>query len=114
MSRAEAEVSKGRAERFARYALDDPDLSDDIASETLDEWAARKRITLVEKPRKEVRNMARARETREDLQARVEDLESENEDLASRVEEMESTLEEIAGLASGDESDSDSDPDEEE
>lgn len=47
LTRAQAQARKDAAVRFVDNALDDPAHADDIADEDLEDWAARKKIQLI-------------------------------------------------------------------
>ena len=79
--------------------LGDDKRADEIERETLEEYAERKRIRLVNRTRG-VRKMAV--KTRHELLDRIEELEGENEDLQSRIDE-------IADLVAPDEDESEDD-----
>ena len=86
LTRQQLESRKARAVRFTRDIRDDPDRADEIADESLDEYAERKRIKLVNPRLKGATCMATP--TRRELLERIEQLESENEDLQSRLDEV--------------------------
>jgi hypothetical protein len=85
LSRKQVESRKAHAVRFTRDVLGDDDRADEIEDESLDDYAERKRIRLVN-PQRGVRKMAV--KTRSELMERIEELEGENEDLQSRIDEI--------------------------
>ena len=70
--------------RFTRNVLDDPDRAEEIEDESLEEYAERRHIQMVNP--KGVRKMAVR--TRRELLERIEELEEENENLQSRLDEI--------------------------
>ena len=94
LTRAQLEKRKEQAVRFVRDVKDDPDRADEIESESLEDYAERRRIK-IENPGRRC-SMA----TRKELQERIEELESENEDLNER-------LDKITDLAAPDEDEDD-------
>lgn len=92
LTRKQVESRKAQAVRFAREVRDDDDLADAIEEESLEDYAERRHIQIVNP--KGDRKMAV--KTRRELLDRIEELEEENEDLQSR-------LGEIADLSASDE-----------
>ena len=82
--------------------MDDPDKADEIKSESLDDWVARKRITLVDNPGKRSLEMANANMSKDELLDYIDELESENSDLQD-------TLDSIQDLISAPATDDDTD-----
>jgi hypothetical protein len=103
LTREQAEAAKEKAARFVDDVLEDEEHADEIRSEDLDEWAARKRVTIIPNPKRRQQSMATPRELKE----RIEELEAENEELQER-------LDSIAEIISPDEEEEDDDEEDEE
>ena len=84
LTRKQVESRKAQAVRFTRDVLDDPDRADEIEDESLEDYAERRHIRMVNP--KGVRKMAVR--TRRELLERIEELEEENENLQSRLDEI--------------------------
>jgi uncharacterized protein YPO0396 len=100
----QVEAAKTRAENFVRQVLLDDERADEIAEETLEKYAERKQIQIVNNPDKRRQTMATKQELEQlvdDQSAYIEELENELGDLKSSVREtlsatkenLESTLE---------------------
>ena len=94
----QVEGRKRQAVRFVRDVLDDPDRADEIERESLEDYAARRKIQMSNPERKFI--MARPRKTIEEYKAEVDDLkdqvselEEENEALAGQLDEIQEILE---------------------
>lgn len=114
---------KAKAVRFVRDVLGDPDKADEIAHESLEDYAERRKIQILKNPhggnmpRVRLMNPPRVsnsqRQTvqsnpqsgRAELLARIRELQKENDDLQDK-------LDKVAGLAAAPEGDSDESPDE--
>jgi hypothetical protein len=84
LTREQLEKRKAQAVRFVRDVLDDPARADEIEDESLEEYAAHRRIKLSNP--KGVSRMAIP--TRKDLLERIDELETENEELQSQLDEI--------------------------
>ena len=84
LSRRQLESRKAQAVRFTRDVLDDADRADEIEDESLEDYAERRHIQMVNP--KGVRKMPVR--TRRELLERIEELEEENENLQSRLDEI--------------------------
>lgn len=109
MSPQQTETSKARAERFVRTVLEDDEHADAIADESLQDWADRKGVRIVENPRRvspDITEKGSIMPSKQELLDRVKELEEENDDLQDQ-------LDQIADIAAPpeDEDDSDSDQD---
>jgi len=102
LSREQLERRKAQAVSFAREVREDDDLADAIDDETLEEYAEKRHIHLVNP--KGARKMAI--QTRRELTDRIKELEEENETLQEEKEALEGRLEEIADLAAEEEEES--------
>jgi hypothetical protein len=84
LTRDQVESRKEKAVRFTRNVLGDSDRADEIEDESLEDYAVRRRIQLLN-PRGG-RVMAKRTETREELKERVAELEAENESLQDQLD----------------------------
>jgi hypothetical protein len=108
ITRQQAQSRKDAAVRFAENVLDDPDKADDIASEDLDDWVERKRITLVDNPgRKWSLEMANSNWSKDELLDRIDELEGENSDLQDQLD----AISDIISAPPDDDTDDDDDGD---
>ena len=82
LTRAQLEKRKEQAVRFVRDVKGDSDRADEIESESLEDYAERRRIK-IENPRRRC-SMA----SRKELQERIQELEEENEDLNDRLDQI--------------------------
>lgn len=87
LTREQLQSRKEKAERFTRNVLDDPDRADEIADEDLEDYAARRKI-VVSNPTNRRRAKMPRRLSREELEDRVAELETENEELQGQLEEI--------------------------
>jgi hypothetical protein len=94
LTRKQLESRKAKAVRFTRDVLGDPDRAEEIEDESIENYAERRHIQIVNPkgPRK------MAVQTRRELLERIKELEDENESLQDR-------LQEISDLASDEEDD---------
>jgi cell shape-determining protein MreC len=82
LTREQLQQRKDKAVRFVRDVLQDPERADEIADESLEDYAERRRITIQNRRRRCL--MASKRE----LQERVKELEEINEDLEDRLDQI--------------------------
>jgi hypothetical protein len=109
LTRAQAQSRKDAAVRFAENVLDDPDKADDIASEDLDDWIDRKRITLIDNPRRKWSlEMANGNWSKNELLDRIQELEGENSDLQDQLDAISDI---VSPPADDDDTDDDGDGD---
>ncbi len=85
LSRDQLASRKERAVRFVRDVLDD-DRAEEIESESLDDYAARRRIQLLNPKKGNL--MAQRTKSRQELQQRIRELEEENEQLQDQVDQV--------------------------
>lgn len=119
MTRQQAETSKDRAARFVLNVLDDPEGSQAIEDESLDEWADRKKITLTNPARRkspeihesEDQMAAPKGQTKAELLEQIQDLQEENDELNSQLDEVTDKLEGLLDVVAPDESDDSDDDD---
>lgn len=106
MSRHEAEVAKGRAERFLDNVLNDDDRADEISEMDIDEWAEKRGVTITN-PSKRRKPMATAKTlqklSKDELVDRVLELEEGNEELQEEVDTLSEKLDSISEIASTEE-----------
>jgi len=84
LTRDQVESRKEKAVRFVRDVLGDSDRADEIEGESVDAYAERRRIAIVN-PRGGM-VMAKRTETREELKERIRELEGENESLQDQLD----------------------------
>jgi hypothetical protein len=84
LTRKQLESRKAQAVRFTRDVLGDPDRADEIEDESLEDYAERRHIQIVNP--KGARKMAV--QTRRELIERIKELEDENESLQDRLQEI--------------------------
>lgn len=111
LTRDQAQARKDKAVRFAENVLVDPDKADDIEAEDLDDWAERKKITLIDKPRERMLAMANGSMTKDELLDRIDELENENADLQDQLDAIADIVSPPAEDEGDDDSDDDSDED---
>jgi hypothetical protein len=125
LTREQTQTSKDRAARFVLNVLQDADGAQAIEDESLDDWAARKKITLTN-PRPipqrncplihegKENNMANKKPTMAELLEENESLKQENDDLSDQLDAVADIVagdEEIEEGDSEEDSDSDSEDD---
>ncbi len=91
LSREQLETRKEKAVRFVDNVLGDPDRAAEISEESLDDYAARRKITLSNPAQRFKQTTSRKenrmpRENIDDLKDRIEDLEEENEILSEKLD----------------------------
>jgi len=86
LTRDQLESRKQKAVRFTRDMLGDSDRADEIEDESLEDYAMRRRIQLVNP--KGGSFMAKRTETREELRDRIRELEEENETLQDQLDNI--------------------------
>jgi hypothetical protein len=84
LTRKQLESRKAQAVRFTRDVLGDPDRADEIEDESLEGYAERRHIQIVNP--KGARKMPV--QTRRELIERIKELEDENESLQDRLQEI--------------------------
>jgi hypothetical protein len=109
LTRDQAQSLKDKAVRFAENVLDDPDLADDIADDSLDDWGERKKITLIDNPVERSLKMANGNG---DPRTKAELLD-EIDRLQDQVDDLEDALDAIGDIASGGPLEEEDDQDEE-
>lgn len=104
-TRRQVETAKGRAERFLRDVLDDDDRADEVADESVEDYAERKHIEITNPSRRGV--MA----TKQELADENDELRAENEQLQARLDRV---MDIVAPDGDEDDDDQDDDQDDEE
>jgi len=90
MTVEQAETSRNRGIRFVRDVLEDEDRADELEDESLDNWAARKGVEIVEKvnnPKLKTKEKNKM-PTKQQLEDRVAELESELDEASEREERI--------------------------
>jgi len=87
LTRDQLKSRKEKAVRFVRDVLDDPDRADEIESESLEDYASRRKVQL-SNPLTRKSIMAKKTQTREELRERVRELEEENESLQDQLDSI--------------------------
>jgi hypothetical protein len=106
LTRDQLQARKDKAVRFTRDALGDTDRAEEIAEESLEDYAERRHIKLISSSRRRNGIMASAK-TKVDLEQEIADLQDENQELSDQ-------LDAIADIVSTDDDDSGEDEEEEE
>ena len=108
LTRDQLQSRKEQAVRFVRDVLGDPDRADEIADESLENYAQRRKIQITNPSKRRNAIMATTK-SKADLQAEIADLKEENEELQDQLD----TIADIVAPADEDE-DENGDGDEEE
>ena len=85
LTRAQLESRKEKAVRFTRDVLGDPDRADEIAAESLEDYATRRKIQITNPSRRRNAIMATTK-SKAELEAENADLRDENEDLKDQLD----------------------------
>ena len=99
LTRAQLQSRKKKAVRFTRDVLEDPERAEEIADESLEDYAERRRIQITNPSRRRKAIMARTKSKAE--------LEAENADLKEENEELQEQLDTIADIISPPDEDED-------
>jgi hypothetical protein len=97
LTRDQLESRKTRAVRFTRDVLGDPDRADEIEDESVEDYAERRGIQIINPTRRRKAVMAK---TKAELEAEIADLREEND-------QLQDALDAIADIVGGDDSDDD-------
>jgi hypothetical protein len=104
MMREKVQAKKDKAVRFVRDVLDDPDRAEEIEDESLEDYAARKRITIT--------NSGRRNGTMANGNGRTkEDLVDEIDDLTQQVQDLQDQLDAVADIVAPEDDENDNDGD---
>ena len=111
-TRQQVATAKDRAVRFIENVLQDPERADDVANESVEDYAERKRIQILDNPGRGFSTMKK-----DELQTLVDDIQDCLEDVytpeASR-EELAEAVGKVLDMIDGGDEDEDEDEDEEE
>lgn len=106
LTRAQLQSRKEKAVRFVRDVLGDPDRAEEIADESLEDYATRRKIQITNPSKRRNAIMATTKSKAE--------LEAENADLKEENEELQDKLDAIADVVATDEEDDELGQDEDE
>ena len=109
LTREQVESRKAQAVKFTQTVLGDLDRADEIAAESLEDYAQRRKIQITNPIRR--LTMAR-RKTIEDYRLEIADLKDENTDLQEENEGLQDQLDQIVAVASGEEEEEEEEEDE--
>ena len=90
----QVEAMQKKAVRFVRDVLGDDVRAEEIEAEDPEDYAARKRVEIIENPHRRHRHMPTTGPTKAELEERVAELESENEELRDKLESIGEILDE--------------------
>jgi hypothetical protein len=110
LTRTQLQGRKAKAVRFTRDVLGDPDPADEIEAESLEDYAERRKVTLINPSHRRKLIMPSTTKTKADLEAEISDLQDENQELQNQLD----VIADIVAPADDDEDedeDSDSDDD---
>ena len=85
LTREQLESRKAKAIRFVRDVLDDPERADEIEDEGLEDYAARRKIQLINPRRSTAMSNADPR-TKDELLDEIDQLQQENQDLQDQLD----------------------------
>jgi hypothetical protein len=85
LTRAQLEGRKEKAVRFTRDVLGDPERADEIEAESLEDYAERRKVKLLNPYKRRTAIMPRS-QTKADLQQQIADLQDENQDLQDQLD----------------------------
>ncbi len=105
LTRQQIQGRKEKAVRFVRDVLGDPERAEEIAEESLEDYAARRKIQILNPSRR----ATMARKTIEDYRAEVADLKDEIGELEEENESLQDQLDQIADIAAPEEEEGDED-----
>ena len=85
LTRDQLQSRKEKAVRFVRDVLGDPDRAEEIAEESLEDYAQRRKIQITNPFRRRNAVMATGK-SKAELEAEIEDLKDENEELQDQLD----------------------------
>jgi hypothetical protein len=103
VTREKVQAKKDKAARFVRDVLDDPDRAGEIEDESIEDYAARKKIKITNSRRN--RAMANG-----DTRTKA-DLLDEIDDLTQQVQDLQDQVEAVADIVAPEDEDTDDDTD---
>lgn len=83
LTREQLEDRKAKAVRFLENVLGDPDRAAEVEDESLEDYAARRRIQLVN-----LNRSSRTMATKRELEERISELEDENQELSDQLDSI--------------------------
>ena len=86
LTRAKLASRKAQAVRFTRDVLGDPDRADEIDAKSLEDYAERRKVKLINSFKRRTAIMPRTTKTKADLEAEIADLQDENQDLQDQLD----------------------------
>jgi hypothetical protein len=104
LTRDQLQSRKDKAVRFVQDVLQDPERADEIADESLESYAERRKIALVNPVRRRDAIM-----TKQELLGRVQDLEDENQQLQDQLDAVADIVNPDDDGDAGDDQDNDDD-----
>lgn len=90
LTREQLEARKEKAERFVRDVLLDPGRAEAIADESLEDYAARRKIEILDNPKG---RSIMPRRTVADLEEELQDLQEENAELQEKLDQIMDVIE---------------------
>ena len=105
LTRDQLQSRKDQAVRFVRDVLGDPDRAEEIADESLEDYAERRKIQITNPTNRRTAIMARGK-TKAELEAEIAELQEVNQELQDQ-------LDAVADIVSPDDEDEDEDDDDE-
>jgi hypothetical protein len=85
LTRAQLQSRKEKAVRFVRDVLGDPDRAEEIADESLEDYAARRKIQITNPSRRRNAIMATTK-SKAELEPEIDDLKDENAELQDQLD----------------------------
>ncbi len=104
LTRDQVQSRKDKAVRFVRDVLGDPDRAEEIAEESVEDYAQRRKFTIINPTERKARPMP----TKQELEDQIRELEEENQELQDQLD----TIADIVAPAEEDEADQEADEDE--
>jgi hypothetical protein len=101
LTREQLQSRKERAVRFVRDVLGDPERAEEIAEESLEDYADRRKIQIANPTKRRMAGMASGK-TIAELEAEIEELQEENQELQDQ-------LDAVADIVNPDEDDDEDD-----
>ena len=85
LTRAQLEGRKEKAVRFTRDVLGDPDRAEEIEAESLEDYAERRKVTLLNSSKRRTALMPKSTKTKADLEDQIAELQDQNEELQDQL-----------------------------
>jgi len=105
LSRDQLQSRKEKAVRFVRDVLGDPERAEEIEEESLEDYAARRKIQLINPARRGTM----PKKTLEDYRAEVADLKDQVSELEEENESLQDQLDSISDIVAGEEDEDEED-----